>query len=322
MTELRDWRRILPAAICLIFFGTPAACCQTAADEPKLGVRQAGQRVVITVDDQPVATYVYDDKNIFRPYFANLKAPNGAQVSRNHPPVEGEDRTDHADMHPGIWLAFGDLHGEDFWRNKAHVRHLEFVRQPSVNKDTCSFVVRNRYFGAEKPAICQELCRIEFMVRPAGYLLLWDSIFSSNAEFYFGDQEEMGLGTRVATAISVEEGGTMIDSQGRKNGEQIWGNVAEWCDYSGIVQDQRIGMTIMCHPENFRRSWMHARDYGFIAANPFGRQAFGKGDASKVVVRPGESLRLRYGVLMHNSRPPTEPIDAMAAFADYVELAR
>ena len=58
-------------------------------------------------------------------------------------------------------------------------------------------------------------------------------------------------------------------------------------------------MTIFCHPENFRPSWFHARDYGLLAANPFGRAAFNKGEPSKVVVKPGESLRLRYGMLVH-----------------------
>ena len=46
---------------------------------------------------------------------------------------------------------------------------------------------------------------------------------------------------------------------------------------------------------------MHARDYGFLAANPFGRSAFGKGEKSKVVVEPGEPLRLRYGLLLHST---------------------
>jgi hypothetical protein len=65
---------------------------------------------------------------------------------------------------------------------------------------------------------------------------------------------------------------------------------------------------------------MHARDYGFIAANPFGRKAFRKGELSKVVVKPGESLRLRYGILLHAGEDDSGP-DLKAAYADYVQLA-
>ena len=71
----------------------------------------------------------------------------------------------------------------------------------------------------------------------------------------------------------------------------------------------------MCHPGNFRPSWLHTRDYGVIVGNPFGRDAFGKGEKSKVVVRPGDTLRLRYGVLLHAGRP-----DLPGAYAEYLRL--
>jgi hypothetical protein len=39
-----------------------------------------------------------------------------------------------------------------------------------------------------------------------------------------------------------------------------------------------------------------------------------------VVVKPGETLRLRYGVLVH-AVPATKPLDLKAAYADFVKLA-
>ncbi len=80
-------------------------------------------------------------------------------------------------------------------------------------------------------------------------------------------------------------------------------------------------MALMCHPGNFRPSWMHARDYGFIAANPFGRKAFTEGEPSKVVVAPGERLRLRYGVLIHEEPQDTSP-DLKTAYEDYLTLSQ
>ena len=49
------------------------------------------------------------------------------------------------------------------------------------------------------------------------------------------------------------------------------------------------------------------------------RHAFHKGDISKVTVNPGESLRLRYGVLLHSELPDTQPYLA-AAYQDYLRL--
>ena len=194
-------------------------------------------------------------------------------------------------------------------------------RRTSRLSRSSPLAVRKRYERADGDPVCREICQLTFAVRPSGYLLLWDSTFFADKEFHFGDQEEMGLGFRVTTPISVVEGGTMIDARGRRNGQEIWGETADWCDYSGTVDGQHIGMTLMCHPDNFRPSWLHARDYGFLAANPFGRRAFTKGQRSKVVVEPGNELRLRYGVLLH-AAPKDSPPDLGAAYADYVRLTQ
>jgi hypothetical protein len=112
----------------------------------------------------------------------------------------------------------------------------------------------------------------------------------------------------------------MVDAKGRKNEKEIWGNSADWCDFSGTTAGERVGITIFCHSGNLRPSWFHARDYGFFAANQFGRQAFGKGAASKVVVKPGEKLRIRYGLFVH-SGPPDRKLDFAAVYQDYLRAA-
>ena len=312
-------KRFFPSLLfvaAVVFATNDAKYCRAAT--PDFAIEQQPDRLVISFVGQPVATYVFRDTKIPRPYFAHVHVPSGRQVTRNHPPVEGQDKTDHADMHPGIWMAFGDLSGCDFWRNKDRIVHEAFVKTPHAQDHEAAFSVRNRYERADGTLVCYELCKLTLVNSPGGYMLHWDSQFSGDGEFYFGDQEEMGLGIRVSTAISVMKSGSMLDSEGRHNEKEIWGKSANWCDYSGNLGDQYIGMTLMCHPKNFRASWMHARDYGFLTANPFGQKSFGKGDSSKVVVQPGETLRLRYGLLLH-SASGTERPDAASAYAEYVQ---
>ena len=67
-----------------------------AADAPKVTFTKSADRLAVSVGGKPLATYVFRDAKISRPYFAHLKAPDGRQVSRNHPPIEGQDATDHA----------------------------------------------------------------------------------------------------------------------------------------------------------------------------------------------------------------------------------
>lgn len=297
-------RRTLSAALPLL--ALPLLIGPAAADElPEVAFTKEKGQVAIAVGGKPFATYVHGDAKVPRPHLAHVREPGGVQVTRNHPPVEGKDLSDHPLFHPGIWLAFGELGGEDFWRLKAKVTHDRFVEEPKGGRGQGSFAAVNHWQAAGGRTICTETCRLSVLVRPAGYLLLWESTFrAEDGEFAFGDQEEMGLGVRLATplAVSRKMGGRILDSEGRENEKGVWGKQADWCDYSGTIDRRHVGVTLMADPANFGRSWFHARDYGLMVANPFGRNAFTRGEKSRVVVKKGEVIALRFGVLVHGER--------------------
>jgi hypothetical protein len=277
------------------------------AEQP-LGVAMEKRQLVITRGTQPLAKYVFHDDEVLRPYFTAVHAPGGAEVTRHHPPREGVDATDHATMHPGIWLAFGDLGGADFWRNKSRVQHQRFTTQPHVKEDVLQWAVRNHYLDKER-LVCREDAMHSLRAAKGGYLLSWDSTFSGDEPFAFGDQEEMGLGIRLATPLCVKGGtGAITTSEGKRNEKQAWGTQADWCDYSGTIDGRRVGILLMPHGENFRQSWLHVRDYGLAVANPFGQQAFTRGAASRIEIKPGEKLRLRFGAWIYDW-PPGEKTD-------------
>jgi hypothetical protein len=280
-------------------------------------------RVDIGIDGRNVASYVYNDSKIRRPFFANLKLPGDVEVTRRHPPMEGRDATDHNTMHPGLWLAFGDLSGEDFWRNRGRVVQEKLIDMPAAAPGVAWFVVQNRYESADgKRTIAREKCRWVIAKRPAGYLYICDSMFSPvDGELVFGDQEEMGLGIRLSTPLAVKNGGTIRDSEGRTNEREVWGKTAKWCDYRSVVDGVHVGALVMPDPKNFRPSWMHARDYGLLVANPFGLNAFTKGDKSKMGVSREHPWRLRYGVFLHTaaSAEAFQPEKAYEDFLKYLE---
>jgi len=327
-------RRLFRGAILASAFFSVVSTAGLRADDgdaPPVTFARGDGRLTVAIDALPVAVYHYQAGNISRPFFAHVRAPGGVQVTRHHPPIEGQDLPDHDTFHPGIWMAFGDISGSDYWRLASRVKHAGFVGEPQGGPGKGSFAVRNEYLDQKDPSrlVCEEIGRYTFLTRPEGYVIVWDSTFSSPHEFAFGDQEEMGLGFRTATPIRVEKkskvdlppgNGTILDSEGRKNGDQVWGNSAAWCDYSGTIAGQHVGMTLFCHPKNFRPSWFHARDNGLLTANAFGRQAFRKGEKSSISVKPGEKLRLRYGVLIHSDPADGRP-DLNAAYEDYVKVA-
>lgn len=269
----------------------------------------------ITIGGKPFASYVFQNDRIHRPFFANVKAPNGIQVTRNHPPKD-KDAIDHDTMHPGIWLAFGDLGGSDFWRNRGTVKHVKFIDELKSGDGTGTFAVLNRYENGGK-TICEEKCEVMIVATKFGTMLLIDSKFSSDSAFAFGDQEEMGFGIRLATPLTVKNGGDILNSDGKKNEKEVWGKQADWCAYGGKIDGKAVGMAIFPHPDNFRRSWFHARDYGLLVANPFGQKAFAKGPASKVQIKPNERFRLRFGLLIFGSASDAVP-EISEAFTEYL----
>lgn len=296
--------------------GGVGTAATASADAPAVTFRRHPDGLQIQIGGKPFARYQYGNEKTTRPFFESIHAPDGSPVTRNHPPVEGQDPTDHATFHPGLWLAFGDLNGADNWRNVDRVQHVDFVDEPREGPGRGTFAVRNRYEKSGH-AIAEEICRITIEALPTGTLMLWDSVFRPlDGELIFGDQEEMGLGVRLATPLTVTKGGRIIDSAGRINEAQVWGKSARWCAYERQTDGRRPGVLLLPHPENFRPSWFHARDYGLLVANPFGQNAFTGGEKSRVVVKHGESLRLRFGVLISSDMP-----DPDASYRHYLREA-
>jgi hypothetical protein len=295
-----------------------AAVGAPAAEEPEVSFAERGERLEIAVAGRPFASYVYEDREILRPYFAHVREPGGTQVTRAHPPVQGKDAVDHATMHPGIWLGLGDVSGADFWRNKGVVRQSGFAVKPQGGKGLGRFTASLTYHrtAGEAPMAKQDSA-YTVRVLPSGYLLEADLKLAAVGDpLVLGDQEEMGLGLRVASGITATAGGAITNSEGRRSEKEVWGRPADWCDYSGVLDGRRVGMCLMPHPGNFRKSWFHARDYGLLVANPFGQNAFTRGEKSAVRVEVNQPLRLRFAVLVYGGRE-LQATELGAVFAAY-----
>jgi hypothetical protein len=263
-----------------------------------------GGGLTLQLDGKSVAEFVYRDAKVLRPFFANVRAPSGVAVTRHHPPMAGTDATDHDTMHPGAWLAFGDLNGQDFWRNKGCIEHIRFTEPPQAKKERLRFATECRLLAADGATLGSLSNRFTLIALTNAWLLVWEATFCSpERELVFGDQEEMGLGVRVATAITEQNGGVITSSSGLSTAKRTWGQPAEWCDYSGTVDGQRVGIVLMADLANFRPAWWHNRDYGLMVANPFGREAMKQGAKSSVRVKRGESFRLRFGAAIHQGQP-------------------
>ena len=318
-------RHGFPCPLAVLGIVTVAAVA-AAQDRGQTGValQKSDGELAISVDGQPFATYVWNDPRTTRAYFKQVFAPGGeVQLTRHHPPQAG-DFSDHDTFHPGIWWGFGDVGGNDYWRMKARIIGGDFIELPQGGKDRGRFAVRNLMLTNDgKETFCEQTCRYTILRWPHGILLICESTFlRKQGDFWLGDQEEMGIATRVATPIAVasERGGVIRDSQGRTELSAIRTHQSDWCDYSGPISGRYGGILIMNDPQNFRKPWWHAVDTGLLVANPLGESELnGRGKRRQnVLVKQGQPFRLRYGVLVHLHKQQQE-FDAAQEYRDFLQ---
>jgi hypothetical protein len=273
--------------------------------------RESNRLVVTAGGGEAVASYVFADPAVGRPAIRDLAAPGGTVVTRPCPPQHGVDADDHATIHPGVWLCFSDLSGADPWRHKAAVRFAGFDGEPAVVDEVALFTAKIEYLRAatdtpDAPVVCRERSTVSIQDREidgaAVRLLIWEAELmpGGNQPLVFGDVEEMGLGLRVASPLSPARGGRYLASHGGPNEKGIFGRGAVWVDASGTIDGRRAGATVINLVGNPREPFFHARDYGLVLANAFGRKTYGIQDPPPpITIEPGTSLRLAYAILLH-----------------------
>ncbi len=278
----------------------------------------------ISFGKQRIATYLKKSSKLTRPALINVTTPDGIQVTRKFPTQNPGDH-DHQSMHPGIWISFGDVDGNDYWRLQARNVFDGFVSLPSGDKSSGQFGVRNLYLSEDDSrVVCTEITQYKLYRIPEGILMQISATYQSDDhDFYFGDQEESGLGIRVATPIRVQGGnGTIINNRGEINEGNLWGKEAKWFDYHGTIKGREVGLMVIPDPGNPHSSWLHARDYGVVVTNPFPRQPGERRQPYvKIQVKKGEPYRLSYIVLIHDL-PENTPLNREAAYLEALKYVK
>lgn len=288
-------------------------------DRKGFSFRDRSSALDIYFGKQRIATYLKEHPQLTRRALVNVRTPGGIPVTRNFPArkpddidpgYKAEEGIIHPIMHPGIWIGFGDVNGNDYWRLKAKVLFDGFTKPLTGTATEGQFAVRNLLMSEDgKKTVCTEITRYQFRRVPEGLLLRLEAEYQSgDHDFYFGDQEESGLAIRVASPIRVQGGnGTILNNRGERNGAEIWGKEAKWFDYSGTIGDRRVGAMVIPDPTNPRPSWLHARDYGVVVTNPFPKQPRERREPYvKTWVKKGEPFRLSYDVLIHEGSSDQE----------------
>src|SRR6188474_1053881 len=100
-SRIHGGRRHGPILLAASLLGAFGPAPMVRADDPAVAFERLPDGLHVTIGGRPIARYLTGTEATTRPFLESIHAPDGTQVTRNNPPVEGKDSTDHPTFHPG-----------------------------------------------------------------------------------------------------------------------------------------------------------------------------------------------------------------------------
>ena len=269
----------------------------------------------ITIDGELFTEYLtdYETEGFTNPILYPIQNASGTPLTRDfpiNPPGRRNESRDHP-HHKALFIGHESINGIDFWHStrpgSGRIEHARTIETRS-GEDRALLRTFNLWKDAEDSVICTDTRELQFGVTDGiRYLDLELNLHASHRPVVFGEKKDGVIAIRTHPDLRLtadpargvkEVFGNAQNSEGVQ-GKKIWGKKAHWVHYWGQIDGQDSGIAILAHPSNKRGpTWWHARDYGLIAANPFGPTANG-GDGA-LTLAEGESFTMRYRFLFHD----------------------
>ena len=274
---------------------------QAGENIKKIELKKTTAGLDICYGEKVIAEFSHTQTPQGRPFICNIHTLDGIKVTRNYP-ITDKDQNDHP-HHQGLFHTFSQLNGIDFWHMKGMAKHRLFTVPPK-DGNPASFSAESVYLDRDgETPLLKETMSYGFHITSEGLLITINAIIEAEAEkIIIGSKEEGGIAIRVASDLRVQKGGKMIDNKGRKGGKAIWGKAARWVDNSGKKKGRWVGATLFASHSDLGVFHWHSRDYGLIAANPFGPL----NKAPDRILKKGEKLSFNYGLMVHSHEQASE----------------
>jgi hypothetical protein len=304
------------------------AGCRQPAREPSREQAATDVKAVVLVDNQDKRTVdIYIDGEVFTSYIypADLEKPVlfpvktalGTTITRGFPlaPREG-DRVDHPHQ-VGIWFAYGDVNGYDFWGNsyaippeekqqKGWILHrgvkraesrdnkgvlelaMDWQVRPAENTDPVTLLQENTTYEFSGTGNIRQIDRITRLTAQQETVLLKDNkegmyAIRLDRAFEYPSEEPLvlidarGLPSEVKVLDNEVVSGNYRSSEGVE-GLDVWGKRAGWVRLNGVIGEEKITIAFFDHRANpGHPACWHARGYGLFSVNNLGLGYFTEG---------------------------------------------
>ena len=323
--QFNSMPRPLPATAAAMAVLVSLLPAPVVAESPPAGLAvshdEAAKTVTVTAGGEVFTEVRYN--TFAKPILWPLRGPGGVPMTRDWPmkPDTAGDDKDHP-HHKSLWFTHGDVNGVDFWSesDKAGRVVTTAVPRAEIDSDGRALIeLRNEWRAPDGRVVCTDTtvirCGMAGKARLVDYSI---TVAATAGSVTFGDTKEGTMAVRTRPELNVDRKNPLAAGTARNReglgGKSIWGAKSAWVDYQAPVAGTVVGLALFDHPSNLRHptTW-HARDYGLVAANPFGLHDFSKDQpkgAGTHVIPAGDTQTWRYGVYLYEGAQEAGEIDA------------
>jgi hypothetical protein len=274
------------------------------ANPPPVSVTQEANHLHVEMNGAPFTDYWFgtrEDRPYVRPFFYPILASDGTPATSDQYNVPKGDHPHHQSM----WVAHEDVDGVNHWlivgKPQAQQKHLGFDK---VSDD--GFVEKLEWDDPQRKPQLDETRSVRFIPYDDGSRGVDLTVALTPAgetAVTLHDAKDAGLcAVRLIKAIS--DTATITNSVGQTGEKACWGKPADWCDESGTINGKPYGIAMFDAPGNYGHpTHWHVRQYGLLAANPFGLHEFDPKNVPKgagdLKIEPGKTVTFHYRVIVH-----------------------
>ncbi len=271
------------------------------------------------INDGNVVWQLNFDKKYDKPYFHPVALADGTVLTDCRP-------ADHP-WHRGLWWSWKFLNGLNYWEEDPNTLiapgrneiiktdFTQLIDGSTLAKLTVSF------HPSDKPELLKEIRTIKISPINAngGYHIDWTSVFAAADKDVLFDRTPIigepagviwggyaGLSVRMA---KDSKNCQAVDSEGHTYKKEFDNAKAKWLDYTFEVAEKPAGIAILDHPDNMRHPtpWyvIIAKDMRYFSPALIFYEPF--------TLKAGQSLKLKYRIIMHPGRTDAEAIEGQWA---------
>ncbi len=333
-------RFLLPAARTFTL-GAVAAIAASCVREktPEVTLTRLDDRIRVEINGGHFTDYIFAGAS--RPYCYPILMPDGMSLVRDFPEKRTPGEVDDHPHQRALMFVHGNVNEIDFWNEgtagtkfpKGITAHDGIVA--SSDGAVGELRVRNRWLAPSGELIATDDTTLRFHGDADSGARFIDYEVTIHARtdqpLVIGDNKEGTMAVRVPPWMTLPHRhrgrdipgvGHLLTAAGHRDAE-AWGKRAAWCTYYAERAGKHYGVALFDHPQNLRHpTWWMARDYGLLAANPFGQSAFESTKENPLPPDLGHhtipacgSLTLRYRFYFYFGTP--EAAEIARHFSDY-----